>query len=101
MNALKAIGFLVASVWIGWVAYMAFAVPTDVDEFMNEPMDALDGSSIGQEIKSAQAEARQQHCDQYQDMLTKTWDRAVESNTLERDADRIEHLEGQVERFCN
>ena len=101
MTALKTIGFLVASIWIGWVAYMAFAVPSDVDEFMEQPMEALDGSSIGQEIKKAQSEARQQQCNQYQDLLAKAWDRAVESNTLERDADKIDQLEVQVARFCD
>ncbi len=101
MSALKTLGSFAAAIWVGWLAYMAFSVPTDVDEMMNEPMDALDGSTLGQEIKKTQNEMRQLHCDQYQEQLTKTWDRSVENNTIDRDADKISELESQVERFCN
>ncbi len=101
MNVIKGLAFLFGTFWLAWVAYVALSVPTDVDQFMNEPMEALDGSSIGQEIKKAQSDARQRQCETYQDLLARAWDRAVENNNLERDADKIAELERDVKRFCD
>lgn len=100
MNAVKAVAFLFGTFWLAWVAYMALKVPGDVDAAMNEPIEALGGSSIGQEIKQAQDDARQQHCDAYQDAHARAWDRAVEGNTLDRDADKLDELEAQMARYC-
>ena len=101
MNAVKALAFLFGTFWLGWVAYMALSVPTDVDDAMSQPMEALDGSTIGEEIKKSQAEARQMNCETYRGLHSTAWDRAVENNTLDRDADRIEELERQVSRYCD
>ena len=100
MNAFKLLAFLFGTFWLGWFAYMALVVPSDVDAALEQPMEAIEISSIGAELKKAQADARQQQCDQYQVVLAQTWDRAVERDTLERDADKIDELERNVERFC-
>ena len=101
MKAIKALAFLFGTFWLAWIAYMALIVPTNVDAAMNQPLDALDGSSIGQEIKQAQVEARQRQCDFYQDRLSTAWDNAVERGSLERDAEKIEGLDREVKRFCD
>ncbi|WP_128893227.1 hypothetical protein [Erythrobacter sp. HKB08] len=101
MKLIKALSVLFGTFWMAWVAYMAFSVPRDVDEAMNQPMDALGGSTIGQEIATAQAKAKQDQCEAWKLRAENAWNRSVEKGTLDRDEDMIAELDQQVARFCD
>ena len=101
MENLRAmLGILGTAVIAGWVAWSVSA-PCNVENAMNEPMAQLDGSSINETIRETQAEVRADQCERYTDMAQKAWDRAVERGTLDRDADRLDELYSQRDRFCS
>ena len=101
MDAVKAIAGLAGTVVIaGWVAY-AVSAPRNVDNMMNQPMAALDGSSIGEEIKAAQDEVRADQCERFTIMAQDAWDKAVDQGTLERDSATLAEYDRQRDRFCN
>ena len=80
----------------GWVAYSVSA-PRNVDNYMNQEMEALDGKSINQAMAESKAEADAVQCEQFKRLAEEEWNRSVEQN---READ-MAHLDAQVARFCN
>ncbi|WP_209348309.1 hypothetical protein [Pontixanthobacter sp. CEM42] len=101
MNGIKAIASLAGTVVIaGWVAY-AVSAPRNVDDVMNQPMASLDGSSIGEEIKNAQTEAKREQCIRFKELAADAWERSLDNGTTDRDARKIDELDRQVQRFCN
>lgn len=101
MDVVKAgLSLVGTAVIAGWVAY-AVSAPRNVDNMLNEPMVALEGSSIAEEMKKAQNEARAEQCARYKDLTREAWDRSLENGTTDRDASRIDELDRKVERFCD
>lgn len=80
----------------GWVAYSVSA-PRNVDNYMDQEMEALDGKSINQAMAESKAEADAVQCEQFKRLAEEEWDRSVEQN---READ-MAHLDAQIARFCN
>lgn len=80
----------------GWVAYSVSA-PRNVDNYMDQEMEALDGKSINQAMAESKAEADAVQCEQFKRLAEEEWNRSVEQN---READ-MAHLDAQVARFCN
>jgi hypothetical protein len=80
----------------GWVAYSVSA-PRNVDNYMNQEMEALDGKSINQAMAESKAEADAVQCEQFKRLAEEEWNRSVEQN---READ-MAHLDAQIARFCN
>ncbi len=82
------------------VAYSVSA-PRNVDNMMDQEMASLDGKSINESMADSKAEVRAEQCERYSAAAAEAWDRAVENETIDRDAIRIDELDRQVERFCN
>lgn len=80
----------------GWVAYSVSA-PRNVDNYMDQEMEALDGKSINQAMAESKAEADAVQCEQFKRLAEEEWNRSVEQN---READ-MAHLDAQIARFCN
>ena len=80
----------------GWVAYSVSA-PRNVDNYMNQEMEALDGKSINQAMAESKAEADAVQCAQFKRLAEEEWERSIEQN---REAN-MAHLDAQIERFCN
>ena len=100
MDFLKPVVGLVGTVAIaGWVAYSVSA-PRNVDNAMNQPMEALDGKSINQTMADEKARVRSEQCERFTDMASDAWDKAVDRGTLDRDADRLAQMQKEADRFC-
>ena len=94
------LGLVGTAVIAGWVAYSVSA-PRNADAYMNQEMESLDGKSINQVLVEEKDKAWAMHCETYQDMAQKQWDRSIANGTQAEDADRIAELDRQVERYCN
>ena len=101
MNAAQGIAGLVGTVVIAGVVANAVSAPRNVDNFMAAEQAALDGQSINQHIAQVQDDVRQQQCETYTRMAEEGWDRAMEQGTADRDAERLDELDRQVQQFCN
>ena len=94
------LGLVGTAVIAGWVAYSVSA-PRNADAYMNQEMESLDGKSINQVMVEEKDKSWAMHCERYQDLAQKQWDRSIANGTQEADADKIDELDRQVERFCN
>lgn len=100
MDFVKSVLGLVGTAAIaGWVAYSVSA-PRNVDNAMNQPMEALDGKSINQTMADETARVRSEQCERFTEMANDAWDKAVDNDTLDRDADRLDQLKKEAERYC-
>lgn len=90
------LGILGTAVIAGWVAYSVSA-PRNVDAYMDQDMAALDGKSINQSMAEAKAEADAEACIRFRELADAEWERSLRTG---READ-IDHLDRQVERYCN
>ena len=101
MDIVKAgLGLVGTAAIAGWVAFSVSA-PRNAENMMNQEMASLDGKSINETIADSKAEVRAEQCARFSAMAAEAWDRAVENDTTDRDATRIDELDRQVERFCN
>lgn len=94
------IGFIGVAFIAAVVAYSVSA-PRNAENMMDQEMASLDGKSINQSIADSKAEVRAEQCERFSAMAAEAWDRAVENDTTDRDAMKIDELDRQVERFCN
>lgn len=100
MDRVRMFFMLVGTVVIAaWVAYSVSA-PRNLENSLDEPMEQLDGSSIGETLAEGQAEARRRHCEAYTEQARIAWDRAVENNRLAEDQERLDELDRKVKEFC-
>lgn len=101
MNLAKGLAGAVGTAFIAAVVAFSVSAPRNVDNMMDQELSSLDGKSINQSIAESKAEARADQCERFTAMASEAWDRAVENGTTDRDAGNIDHLDRQVERFCN
>ncbi len=101
MSVIRGIVGLAGTIVIAaWVAY-AVSAPRNADDLMNQEMASLDGKSINETVAEAQAEATAMQCETYQRLAQEQWDRSVANGTMDRDADKLDEIDSQVDRFCN
>ena len=100
MNAVKAIVGLLGTVVIaGWVAY-AISTPRNFENAMNDPVAALDGTSVGAELSEQMKAARSEQCARFTAMASEAWDKAVDNDTLDRDQAKLDEYDRQAARYC-
>lgn len=96
-NNLKAlVGILGTAIIAGWVAFSVSA-PRNADNYMNQEMEALGGKSINATMAEAKAEADAMQCAQYRELAEAEWERSIDNGP----SDQMDHLDRQIERFCN
>jgi hypothetical protein len=101
MSMLRAIVGLGGTIVIAaWVAY-AVSAPRTADDFMNQEMASLDGKSINETVAEARADANAMQCETYRRLAQEQWDKSVTNGTTDRDADKLDEIDRQVDRFCN
>lgn len=101
MNPIKGLLSLTATVAIAAVVAYSVSAPRNVNAFMNQDMDALGGKSMNEHMAETQASVRSEQCEQLSGMAEDAWSRAMEQGTADRDADQLEEMDRQAERFCN
>lgn len=101
MNVIRAVVGLAGTIVIAaWVAY-AVSAPRNADDLMNQEMASLEGKSINEAMADARAEATAMQCETYRRLAQEQWDKSVANGTTDRDADKLDEIDQQVERFCN
>ncbi|MFZ1743265.1 MAG: hypothetical protein WAT93_10445 [Pontixanthobacter sp.] len=83
----------------GWVAFSVSA-PRNFENQMNQPMAALDGKSLNQEIKATQDRVRTEQCARFTALANDAWDRSLENGTTDRDQIKLDELDRQKASFC-
>ncbi|MBM3595130.1 MAG: hypothetical protein FJX31_04900 [Alphaproteobacteria bacterium] len=63
-------------------------------------MDALGGQSINQQVAEVREEVRSEQCDRLSRMAQDAWDQAAERGTADRDAQKLDQMDRQAEKFC-
>lgn len=100
MSPVRAIISIASTVAIAAVVAYGVSAPRNVNNAMNEEMDALGGQSINQHVAEMRAEARSEQCERLTRMAQEAWDQAVERGTADRDALRLDEMDRQAESFC-
>ncbi|WP_379545850.1 hypothetical protein ACFCW2_09240 [Qipengyuania sp. DSG2-2] len=100
MDFVKAALGLIATAFIaGWVAYSVSA-PRNVENAMNQPMAALDGNSINEEMKETADRVRADQCARFTALANEAWDRSLEQGTTDRDQIKLDDLDRQKATYC-
>ncbi len=101
MNILRAgLGLVGTAAIAGWAAYSVSA-PRNFENAMNDPMVALEGSSISDEMLKAKKEAYAVQCAEIRAAAAESWERSLENGTIDQDQSRLDELDRQADRFCN
>lgn len=101
VSAIKGLVGLVATVGIAAVVAYSVSAPRNVDNFLNQEMESLDGKSINEQIAETQAEVAAEQCVAYTRRAEEAWDRAMDQGTVDRDAATLDELDAAAARFCN
>lgn len=100
MSPVKAVISIASTVAIAAVVAYGVSAPRNVNNAMNQELDALGGQSINQHVAEVRAEVRSEQCERLTRIAQESWDQAVERGTADRDALRLEEMDRQAERFC-
>ena len=101
MDWVKGLVGLAATVGIAAVVAYSVSAPRNVDDVLNQEMDALGGQSINEQIAETQAEVAAEQCVAYTRRAEEAWDRAMGQGTADRDAATLDELDAAAARFCN
>lgn len=100
MDIVKAgLSLVGTAVIAGWVA-LSVSAPRNANAYMDQEMDALGGQSINEHYAELKAEVDAEQCAQFTRMSEDAWNRAVAMGETEADADNLEYLQRQVDRYC-
>ncbi|MEO9462309.1 MAG: hypothetical protein ABJ242_06195 [Marinomonas sp.] len=101
MGFAKGVIAFIGTAFIAAVVAYSVSAPRNFESSMNEEMPSLGGKSINQAVKEAKAEAKREQCETFTELASEAWDRAVENDSLDRDASKIEKLDRQADRYCD
>jgi hypothetical protein len=100
MGVVKALLGLAGTAFIAATVAYAVSAPRTVDAAMDQEQAALGGKSINQHFAEAKAEMDLERCNAAKRLAQDAWDHSIERGTAERDAERLDDLDGQVARHC-
>lgn len=82
-----------------WVAY-AVSTPRNVQNAADDPMAALEGSTLGEEVADARREALALQCENARAQADQAWNRAVDNDRLDVQQDSLDEMRRQAANIC-